>query len=241
MRCRLYNQIKKKLSLLRYPNVAQKRAPIIFKNNLKQRRPLQRELNSKKKVKLSGIKPFNTIFKNNPRLFRPFDVNVIQKKLNYNLINQTNLYSQRLTSFTRITTSLNRKRLENSSKEKYETLINKLQLYQKLYFSLRIRKNFLPYLTRFSNKNLENKFSYYQNAYKRKKLFRFKLKQTKKKLRYNKIVRLNPVHFFIPSYIQMDFRTLRAIKVQSPSPDELFYPFRISLSKTYAFYHAKGF
>lgn len=119
--------------------------------------------------------------------------------------------------------------------------MNKLHLYQKLYFSLRLRKNFLPYLTRFSTKAIDNKFSYYQNAYKRKKLFRFKSKQNKKKLRYNKIVRLNPVHFFIPSYIQMDFRTLRAIKVQSPCPDDLHYPFRISLAKTYAFYKAKGF
>jgi len=37
MRSRIYSQIKKKLSLLRYPSFPQTRAPFFFKNNLKQR------------------------------------------------------------------------------------------------------------------------------------------------------------------------------------------------------------
>jgi len=245
MRCRLYNQIKKKLGLLRYPTISQKRAPLFFKNNLKQRRSKNNQSIIKKKLfKIEKSKTYLKVaypFYKNNRQFRPFSRIKSQKKLAYNIINQTNSYSQRLITFTRITTSLNQKRLTITSKDNFDLLVNKLNLYQKLYFSIRIRKSFLPHVTRFSSKNLENKFSYYQNAYKRKKLFRFKSKQNKKKVRYNKIVRLNPVHFFIPSYIQRDFRTLRAIKVQSPCPDELHYPFRISLAKIYAFYKAKGF
>jgi len=146
-----------------------------------------------------------------------------------------------LTAFTIRTASLSQKDFSPAIKENFDITVNKLHIYQKLYFSLRLRKSFIPSLTRFTTKNTDNKFSYYNNAYKRKKLFRFKSKQNKKQLRYNKIVRLNPVHFFIPSYLQRDFRTLRAIKVQSPCPDSLHYPFRISLAKTYAFYHSKGF
>jgi len=192
------------------------------------------------KIKMSTGKGTFFPFKPN-RQFRPFNRLVSQKKLSYNLINQTNSYAQRLTTFTVITASLNDKKTSAISKEKFSIIVDKLHLYQKLYFSLRMRKSFLPSVTRFSNKISENTFSYYQNTYKRKKLFRFKVKQNKKKLRYNKIVRLNPVHFFIPSYIQIDFRTLRAIKVQSHCPEDMHYPFRISLAKMYAFYNSQGF
>jgi hypothetical protein len=53
--------------------------------------------------------------------------------------------------------------------------------------------------------------------------------------------RLKPVHFFIPSYVQVDFRTLSFIKIKSPMYKDIHYPFQISLSKTYSFYKSQGF
>ena len=54
-------------------------------------------------------------------------------------------------------------------------------------------------------------------------------------------MRRKSVHFFIPSYLQIDFRTLRAVKIQSPSLEDIYYSFRISLPKVYSFYQAQGF
>ena len=85
----------------------------------------------------------------------------------------------------------------------------------------------------------EQKFAHQSS--KRTKLLRFYFKKYKKTTQKKKIIRLKGVHFFIPSYLQRDFRTLRAIKVQSPSHKDTFYPFRISLPKRYAFYRSRGY
>jgi ribosomal protein S4 len=63
----------------------------------------------------------------------------------------------------------------------------------------------------------------------------------KKKKRKKITIRLKPVHFFIPSYLQIDFRTLSVIKIKSPLFKDRHYPFQISLSKTYSFYKSRGF
>jgi hypothetical protein len=63
----------------------------------------------------------------------------------------------------------------------------------------------------------------------------------KKAKRKQMTTRLKPVHFFIPSYVQVDFRTLSFIKIKSPMYKDIHYPFQISLSKTYSFYKSQGF
>ena len=66
-------------------------------------------------------------------------------------------------------------------------------------------------------------------------------KRLKKKKRNKITIRLKPVHFFIPAYLQMDFRTLSIVKIKSPIFKDRHYPFQISLSKTYSFYKSQGF
>jgi len=63
----------------------------------------------------------------------------------------------------------------------------------------------------------------------------------KKKKRKKARIRLKPVHFFIPNYLQMDFRTLSVIKIKSPIYIDMHYPFQISLAKTHSFYKSQGY
>lgn len=106
-------------------------------------------------------------------------------------------------------------------------------------FSSSFRKISLPRPFRYSKYN-KNKIAG-QFFYKRTKMKRFYFKKYIKTIHNKKIVRLKGVHFFIPNYLQIDFRTLRAIKIESPNEKERFYPFRISLPKRYSFYRSKGF
>jgi len=66
-------------------------------------------------------------------------------------------------------------------------------------------------------------------------------KRLKKKKRNKITIRLKPVHFAIPAYLQIDFRTLSIVKIKSPIFKDRHYPFQISLSKTYSFYKSQGF
>ncbi len=139
----------------------------------------------------------------------------------------------------------------NSQDDKsIELSFSKLQQFQKLYFSLRLRKSLLPLITRYRKKRqgrsrgkvtkFVGQSSIYRRSYRRSNLLRLYRKRNKKLIRRNKRPRLKPIHFFIPSYMQMDFRTLRAVKIQSPSFEDIYYPFRISLSSVHSFYRTKG-
>ncbi len=69
----------------------------------------------------------------------------------------------------------------------------------------------------------------------------FEYKFFKQKIRYRKIVRIKPVHFNIPKNLYVDFRTLRAIKTIYPKFNEIYYPFRGSITKISNFYHSYGY
>jgi hypothetical protein len=152
-----------------------------------------------------------------------------------------NEYANRLNSFTNIAHEclnlVKQTQVSEQSQERYNIIVKKLLHYQKIAFSTRFRKLKLPRRFRYKKviKHAHNRF------FKRTKLIRFYFKKYKKAVNNKKIIRIKGVHFYIPSYLQRDFRTLRAVKVQSPSEDETFYPFRISLSKRYSFYKSKGF
>lgn len=112
--------------------------------------------------------------------------------------------------------------------------------YLKLAFSLRFRKSALPskFRYKFKGKHQRKDSSV---TFKRTKLLRLYFKKYKKTIQNKKIIRLKAVHFFIPSYLQIDFRTLRAVKVQSAAREKVFYPFRISLAKRHSFYRSRGY
>jgi len=142
-----------------------------------------------------------------------------------------------LTSFVQLTRRIV-DQLDTSKDLSSKILIDKVLHYQKIAFSNRFRKMMLPRSFRYVA-GKRKQIGYYFS--KRNSLMRFYFKKYKKSVHNKKRIRLKGVHFFIPAYLQIDFRTLRVIKIQSPSEEEIFYPFRISLPKRYSFYRSKGF
>ena len=154
-------------------------------------------------------------------------------------------YKGRLNSFVMMASSLFSQTITNDITNAIPTigqdnLTKKRTHYQKIVFSTRFRKIMLPSSFKYIV-GAEKQKKIGHHFFKRTKLLRFYFKKYKKSIQKKKIIRLKDVHFFIPPYLQIDFRTLRVIKVQSPSSDEIYYPFRISLPKRYSFYRSKGF
>ena len=123
---------------------------------------------------------------------------------------------------------------KEQQEEKIDFLIEKYLQYQKRYFANRYytynkRKRWSWPLFRSNHTKWFNQF----------KWFCFKI--NKKKERKQRITRIKSVHFFVPSYLQIDFRTLTLIKIKSPSIKERYYPFQMSLAKTYTFYKSRGY
>lgn len=116
----------------------------------------------------------------------------------------------------------------------------KIQHFYKLCLSLRLRKSLLPSLVSLSN-NTKRAKPFVYKAFSRKSLSYFYIKRRKKIIRRRKFPRLKSVHYYIPSYIQIDFRTLRAVKIQIATVEDTFYPFRNSLAKIHSFFRSRGF
>lgn len=57
-----------------------------------------------------------------------------------------------------------------------------------------------------------------------------------KKARKRRNFRLKVVHWALPKYMQMDFRTMRAVLLYPPVPKEIHYSFKCSLIKIASFY-----
>jgi len=158
---------------------------------------------------------------------------------------------QRLTQFVKMASDLVHYIKQNcANSKKTDLFAKKRRQFQKLVFSLRFRKSKLPVAIRYhkqiNKKTDKRQFIYklrikHNDYFRRTKIIRFYRKKHKKAIHNKKIIRLKSVHFFIPTYLQIDFRTLRAVKIESPGQENIFYPFRISLSKRYAFYRSKRY
>ncbi len=114
--------------------------------------------------------------------------------------------------------------------------IRKVRTYLKLRLARRLRSSFLP------RRNFVNrqKPSYIRFS-RRQALVRFDTARRNKVDRRRKFIRLQPVHFRIPSYLQRDFRTLQAVLIHIPTSEELAFPFRGNLKQVESFYHSRGF
>lgn len=130
----------------------------------------------------------------------------------------------------------------------FKSYINFKQILLKNKYTIMIKKlqNFYFYLIRFcfrsfkeKNRNtLKNKS---KKIFKSKSvLFFFLLKRKKKALKAQQITRFKKNHWFVPSYIEFNFRTLQGMLIKSPSVKDIHYSFRSSLLKTYSFYKIKG-
>jgi hypothetical protein len=62
-----------------------------------------------------------------------------------------------------------------------------------------------------------------------------------KSKRRQSIQRLRSVHWYVPSYIYFDFRTLRAVYLYNPKPEEIVFSFKCSLPQIYSFYRTLGY
>jgi hypothetical protein len=61
-----------------------------------------------------------------------------------------------------------------------------------------------------------------------------------KKTKKFALPRLKKVHWFVPNYIYIDYRTLRAVYLYNPRPEEIVYSFKCSLRAIHAFYRSRG-
>jgi len=71
-------------------------------------------------------------------------------------------------------------------------------------------------------------------------LLYFLARRRAKEERRRRIPRLKPVHWYVPQYMLFDFRTLRAVIVEGPRQEQIFFAFRCSLTKVHSFYRAMG-
>ncbi len=135
------------------------------------------------------------------------------------------------------------------SKKELILFFNKYRHFTKLYFILRLRKIGLPSITRInrikrrynkSNNPINCRFKF-KRFRKRSIVNRFRFKRFKLYIRYQKFPRLKGVHFFIPSYYYVDFRTLRLVKTSMPNLKDIQHTFRGSLAKVSFFYNSQGF
>jgi hypothetical protein len=80
-----------------------------------------------------------------------------------------------------------------------------------------------------------------QKVLRRSPLYYFLIYRRLKKARRLSIPRLKSVHWYIPSYIHFDFRTMQAVFLHHPLPEEIFYSFKCSLPKITSFYRSRGY
>ena len=77
--------------------------------------------------------------------------------------------------------------------------------------------------------------------YRRSPVLYFLMTRKFKAKRRQSIQRFRSVHWYIPSYIYFDFRTLRAVYLYNPKPEEVVYSFKCSLAQIHSFYRTLGY
>jgi hypothetical protein len=74
----------------------------------------------------------------------------------------------------------------------------------------------------------------------RRRRRRLLLARRSKLERQQKVLRLRPVHFRRPTYMHVDFRTLRAVRLRFPTPEESVFPFRVVRTQVANFFRTRG-
>lgn len=132
----------------------------------------------------------------------------------------------------------------NRNKNEIKDFVNKEQKLLILRFAL-LKKKITKYYSFFLRKTLrKHKLrSFYKyvprlnrSIPKSNVLTYFLVNRRYKKMRRLRNPRLKSVHWAIPRYMQVDFRTLRAVLLYPPVSSEIHHSFKCSLSKISAFY-----
>ena len=102
----------------------------------------------------------------------------------------------------------------------------------RLRLALRLRKSFLPR----TRSGVRRRVVVSPRTRRRRLLVARRAKSERRR----KIRRLRPVHRIIPTYRHRDFRTLRAVMLHQPAPEESVFPFRATLTQVSTFFRARG-
>lgn len=87
--------------------------------------------------------------------------------------------------------------------------------------------------------SMDNETGQKEKSVRKTPLFYFIMKKRKKARRRLSVPRLKGVHWYIPSYIHFDFKTMQSIFLYHPLAQEIHYSFKASLPKLFSFYRSR--
>ena len=146
-------------------------------------------------------------------------------------IHKYNKYISTLNKVKSLYIRLNISQKNNSHNKILLDLVVKLKLFLKALMLRKHRKVTFG----FKSYKYKYKFTNRLRRYRHRKKYEFISK------RFEKIIRLKALHFYIPQHLQRDFRTLRVIKRNAPNVNKIFYAFRGSLIAFHSFFGSRGY
>jgi len=162
----------------------------------------------------------------------------IQRKINVVETENLSLFKQKNAHFKtlikKIKTKINlKKKMNNILSTRAALMESKLVLFQhKINFLI----NFIL-KRRIKRYSLKSKLSTRKGS---AQILYFLTRRRMKKTKKFALPRLKKVHWFVPNYIYVDYRTLRAVYLYNPRPEEIVYSFKCSLRAIHAFYRSRG-
>lgn len=135
--------------------------------------------------------------------------------------------------------------------------LNKNKLKKKVNVTLSQRSTYIPLVTKLMSELrqsfLENRVRRYVYKHRlrldwftktprkwKSPITFYKRKKRYIKKRFRKFSRFKVAHWYFPSYVYFDARTLRAVFLHNPQPDEVRFSFKCSLPHVHAFYKGLG-
>ena len=122
--------------------------------------------------------------------------------------------------------------LSSSKSLSVSNIAPQARLLLRLRLALRLRKALLPRRRSFINRR--------QTSSPRRRRRRLLLARRSKLERQQKVLRLRPVHLRRPAHLHVDFRTLRAVMIRFPTPEESVFPFRVVRTQVANFFRTRG-
>jgi hypothetical protein len=122
--------------------------------------------------------------------------------------------------------------LSSSKSLSVSNIAPQARLLLRLRLALRLRKALLPRRRSFTNRR--------QTSSPRRRRRRLLLARRSKLERQQKVLRLRPVHLRRPAHLHVDFRTLRAVIIRFPTPEESVFPFRVVRTQVANFFRTRG-
>jgi hypothetical protein len=174
-------------------------------------------------------------------------LNWVWKKIEFFTKKKHNFEAFTVEQSGKITEIINRMPAKDETTIFQNLIDNKMVLIEKklVLFKIRIELllNFIlkQRIKRFNLKTrLIKNFSTGKRILKKTNIMYYLTKRRLKKERKLAIPRLKKVHWYLPSYIYFDVRTLRAVFLYNPKAEEIMHSFKCSLKDVHSFYRALG-